>query len=80
MDLRDCVFQLGHKVDATVDDAVVEYLTSFIGDAEADNVDLEEIEDVVTGFFPTFASLPDEEKHESLWELLQMVPYFVEFE
>lgn len=80
MDVRNCVFDFCHKLDAKVDDAVVDYLTSFIRDAEADNVDLEETENFFTEFFPTFATLPDEEKHESLWELLQKVPYLVDLE
>lgn len=71
MDLRGHVCVFCKDYDSSADDAVVDYLTSIIKDAETDNVDLEEIEDVVAGFFPVFASLKEEEKHEALWSLLQ---------
>ncbi len=71
MDLRGNVCVFCKNYDPSADDAVVDYLTSIIQDAETDNVNLEEIEDVVTGFFPVFASLREEEKHEALWSLLQ---------
>ncbi|BDA44039.1 hypothetical protein COCOBI_05-2230 [Coccomyxa sp. Obi] len=71
MDIRGHVCVFCKKCDPNADDAVVDYLTGIIQDAETDNVDLEEIEDVVTGFFPNFASLREEEKHEALWSLLQ---------
>ena len=71
MDLRGHVCVFCKNYDSNADEAVVDYLTSIIKDAETEHLDLEEIEDVITGFFPVFASLKEEEKHEALWSLLQ---------
>lgn len=73
MEIRDSVVRFCHSFGAVADDAVLDYITGIIEDAETDNVDLEEIEDVVTGFFPKFSSLPEERRHQVLWNLLQEV-------
>ena len=73
MDLQDSVLKFCQSLDANVDHAVVEYIIGIIKDAQVDNVDLEEIEDVVTGFFPTFSSFPEERRHDKLWNLVQEV-------
>jgi hypothetical protein len=58
---------------APVDDAVLNYLVGVIGDSEADDIDLEDVEEIVSGFFPAFAALSDEDSHEKIWKLIQEV-------
>lgn len=56
-----------------VDDAVLTYLVSILDEIEEDDADLEEIEDVFSGFFPTFAAMQEGERNERIWDLVQKV-------
>jgi hypothetical protein len=58
---------------ATADDAVVHYLVGVVEDIEAGNAEVEDIEEIVCGFFPAFVALSEEKRHERLWQLLEQV-------
>ena len=56
------------------DTEVVAYLASAIQDAEdGGDVDLDELADLVQGFFLGFAALALEEQHDRLWNLVEQV-------
>ncbi len=56
------------------DTELVAYLVNVIKDAnDGNDVDLDELAELVQGFFPGFAALASEEQHDRLWNLVEQV-------
>ena len=68
--MQDAVSRFCRGISEHIDDACIQYLSGIVDDGDIDLVDVEEL---VQGFLPDFAKLPQQERHDRLWSLLTEV-------